>query len=170
MKHAPMNTLIAISSAALGALYIQVLSMVSILWIYHAAFQPIAIHDPAGAMGMVLLAWFTGVAIGMVFLALKPWMPDVVKVTSSIYARANMIASGKMFVANTMPAFLLPFFDWNPLFHAIDQARGFTFINYQPMHTSALYPLWVGLACVALGLMGSFYTRQHASVSWQARR
>jgi ABC-type polysaccharide/polyol phosphate export permease len=75
-----------------------------------------------------------------------------------------------MFVANTMPTFLLPFFDWNPLFHAIDQARGFTFINYQPMHTDALYPLWVGIGCAALGLMGTYYTRQHASVSWQARR
>jgi hypothetical protein len=31
--------------------------------------------------------------------------------------------------ANTMPYFMLAMFDWNPLFHLIDQARGFTFIN-----------------------------------------
>lgn len=136
MKHAPMNTLIAISAAALGSLYIQVLSMAVILWVYHAAWVPISIYDPIGAMGMVLLSWFSGVAIGMVFLALKPWIPDVVKVASSIYARANMIASGKMFVANAMPGYIIAFFAWNPLFHAIDQARGFVFINYNPHHTN----------------------------------
>ncbi|MEM1432246.1 MAG: ABC transporter permease [Pseudomonadota bacterium] len=170
MKHAPMNTLIAISSAALGALYIQILSMVVILWIYHAAFQPISIHDPVGAMGMVLLAWFSGVAIGMVFLALKPWMPDVVKVTSSIYSRANMIASGKMFVANAMPGYILAFFTWNPLFHAIDQARGYTFLNYNPHFSNITYPIVLSLVLMFIGLMGEFYTRKHSSISWMAKR
>lgn len=41
-----------------------------------------------------------------------------------------MIASGKMFVANTLPNFMLAMFDWNPLLYTIDQARGFAFINY----------------------------------------
>jgi ABC-type polysaccharide/polyol phosphate export permease len=170
MKHAPMNILVSIAAAALGSLYIQVLSLAVVLAVYHLAVTPVVIDQPAGAMGMVLLAWFSGLGVGMLFLALKPWVPDFVQIASQIYMRANMIASGKMFVANTMPTFLLPFFDWNPLFHAIDQARGFTFINYQPMHTDALYPLWVGIGCAALGLMGTYYTRQHASVSWQARR
>lgn len=170
MKHAPMNILVSIAAAALGALYVQVLSLVAMLAVYHLAVTPVVIDQPVGAMGMVLAAWFSGVGVGMVFLALKPWMPDFVQISSQIYMRANMIASGKMFVANLLPAFMLPLFDWNPLFHAIDQARGYTFINYQPMHTSTTYPLWVGLACVALGLMGAFYTRQRASISWQAKR
>ena len=170
MKHAPMNILVSIAAAALGALYIQVLSLLTVLFVYHVAFNPITIDQPVGAMAMVLVAWFAGVGVGMVFLALKPWMPELVQVTSQVYMRANMVASGKMFVANSLPAFMLPIFSWNPLFHAIDQARGFTFINYQPMHSSAFYPLWVGLACVMLGLMGAFYTRQRASISWEARR
>ena len=170
MKHAPMNILVSVAAAALGALYIQILSLLVVLFVYHVAFTPITIDDPAGAMGMVLLAWFTGVGIGMIFLALKPWMPDLVQVVAQLYMRANMIASGKMFVANALPAFMLPLFDWNPLFHAIDQARGFTFINYQPMNSSISYPLGVGIACVMLGLMGAFYTRQRASLSWEAKR
>jgi ABC-type polysaccharide/polyol phosphate export permease len=170
MKHAPMNTIIAISSAALASLYIQLLSMAVVLWVYHAAFVPIHIHQPVGAMGMVLLSWFSGVAIGMVFLALKPWMPDVVKVVSSVYARANMIASGKMFVANTMPGYILVFFTWNPLFHTIDQARGFVFINYNPHFSNIAYPLLLSIGLMFLGLMGEFYTRRHASISWSAGR
>src|SRR5690606_634503 len=59
MKHAPMNTAIAIGSAALGSLYIQVLSITVVLFVYNAAITPIKIYDPVGAAGMVLLAWFT---------------------------------------------------------------------------------------------------------------
>ncbi|MGV6849167.1 MAG: ABC transporter permease [Marinibacterium sp.] len=170
MQHAPMNTAIAIASAALGSLYVQVLSMAVILFIYDAAFTPVEIYDPAGAFGMLLLAWFTGVALGLVLLAIKPWAPTLVNLFSQIYQRANMIASGKMFVANTMPGFMLAMFDWNPLFHCIDQSRGFAFINYNPHHSNWEYPLIVGIVLVVVGLMGEFYTRRHASISWGARR
>lgn len=80
-----------------------------------------------------------------------------------------MIASGKMFVANTLPPSILVTFDWNPLFHTIDQARGYTFINYFPNNSSPSYPFYVTIACLMLGLMGEFYTRKHASVSWTAK-
>lgn len=170
MKHAPMNTVISICSAALASLYIQVLSMVLVLFFYNAWMGPITIHDPIGCMGMVLLSWFSGVAIGMVFLAAKPWAPELVQVVSSVYGRANMIASGKMFVANNLPSHILVFFSWNPLFHTIDQARGFAFINYNPHFSSISYPVYVTLALVMIGLLGEFYTRKKMSLSWAARR
>ncbi len=170
MMHAPMNTIIAISSAALSALYNQVLSLAMILGIYHLAITPVEIDDPIGAMGALLIAWFSGVAVGMVFLAAKPWFPAAVGVASTIYQRANMIASGKMFVANTLPGYMLAMFDWNPLFHAIDQARGFVFINYNPHFSSVSYPMYLSITLIMIGLMGEFYTRQHQSVSWGAKR
>ncbi|NCU19841.1 ABC transporter permease [Candidatus Falkowbacteria bacterium] len=170
MKHAPMNTMVAVASSAFAALYQQILSMAVVLYIYHAAFTPIEIEDPAGAVGMVLLSWFTGVSIGMVFLALQPWIPDVVNLASLLYRRASMFASGKMFLANTLGAKMLALFDWHPLFHTIDQARGFTFINYNPHFSSISYPVYVGLTFLMLGLMGEFYTRRNASLSWGARR
>ena len=170
MKHAPMNTAIAICSAALSSLYVQVLSMFVILYIYHAAFNPIEIYDPIGCLAMLMLAWFTGCALGMVLLALKPWFPTFTGVFSQVYQRANMIASGKMFVANTMPGFMLAMFDWNPLFHIIDQSRGFAFKNYFPRNSNWEYPLIVGIVLLMIGLMGEFYTRKNASISWNARR
>ena len=65
-----------------------------------------------------------------------------------------MIASDKMFVANTLPSFMLVMFDWNPLFHLIDQARGFTFINYFPRNSNWEYAVYVAIALIMLGLMG----------------
>lgn len=170
MKHAPMNTIVAIFSAALGALYIQLLSLFVVLFLYHTIWTPLEVYQPLGALSMLLLAWFSGVAIGMVFLAIKPWFPEFVQITSQIYMRANMIASGKMFVANTLPGYMLQFFDWNPLFHTIDQARGYSFINYNPLFSNWQYALYVSIACMVIGLMGEFYTRQRASLSWFAKR
>jgi len=170
MKHAPMNPIISVSAAALGALYIQVLSLLLILFVYHVGFKEFEIHEPVPAFGMLLLAWFTAVALGLVLLSIKPWFPNFVSTFTQIYQRANMIASGKMFVANMMPGYILAMFDWNPLFHAIDQCRGFVFINYFPRNSSIEYPLTVGVVMIVIGLMGEFYTRRHASLSWDARR
>lgn len=170
MKHGPMNTIVAIAAAALGSLYIQVLSASVILFVYDVAIQPITIHEPVGAVAMFLVAWASGVSIGMIFKAAMPWQPDLFGVASQVYQRANVIGSGKMFLANNLPPKLMPFFIWNPLFHTIDQARGFIFLNYSPHHTSISYPIYVTLACAVVGLMGEFYTRKHASLSWGAGR
>jgi ABC-type polysaccharide/polyol phosphate export permease len=141
-----------------------------VLYVYHAAFQPITIHDPLGMMGMLLLAWGSGVGIGMMMQAAKPWQPDAVGIITQLYQRANMIASGKMFVANTMPTSKISLFDWNPLFHIIDQGRGYIFLNYHPHYSNISYPIKVMLCCMVIGLMAEFYTRKHASVSWGARQ
>ncbi|GGE15554.1 ABC-type polysaccharide/polyol phosphate export permease [Gemmobacter megaterium] len=170
MKHAPMNTIVAIAGAALSALYLQLLSAALVLYFYHAAIKPLEIFHPVGVMGVFLMSWFTGVAIGMVLLAARPWAPDLVGMVTLIYQRVNMIASGKMFVVNMLPGWMIALFDWNPLFHCIDQARGEMFLNYTPHHTSMSYPFYVALSCLMIGLMAEFYTRRHASVSWGAGR
>ena len=170
MQHAPMNTMISISAAAISSLYLQLLSLFFVLFIYHVAFTPVVINQPIGAMAMLLAAWLSGVGVGMIFLAMKPWAPDAVKVLVSIYSRASMIASGKMFVANTLPSSMLVLFDWNPLFHTIDQARGFIFLNYNPHFSSPSYPFYVAIGLVMIGMMGEFYTRKSASISWGAAR
>ena len=168
MQHAPMNTAIAITSSALSSLYIQVLALFVILFVYHVGFTPLVIQQPIQAFGMVLLSWFSGIAVGMVFLALKPWMPGFVGIVQQIYTRANMFASGKMFVANMLPGYMIAMFDWNPLFHCIDQARGFVFINYNPHFSNITYPVVLSLVLITIGLMGEFYTRRQVSLSWSA--
>ncbi|HQU68335.1 MAG TPA: ABC transporter permease [Albidovulum sp.] len=168
MLHAPMTTAVAIASAALASLYTQALSIVAILGVYHLAVTPVEIHDPIGFLGLFMLAWFSGACIGLVVLAATPWAPGIAGVLTAIYARSNLIFSGKMFVANTLGYTALKFFDWNPLFHIIDQARGAMFINYYPHNSSVSYPLYVSLALLMIGLMGEFYTRRHVSPSWTA--
>jgi ABC-type polysaccharide/polyol phosphate export permease len=170
MQHAPMNTMISVCLAALQSLYQQTITIGTILLIYHLAFNLVDIFNPIDLAGVFLLSWFTGVAIGVVFLALTPWHPPLVNILLMAYRRVNMLTSGKMFVADTLLSFMLAMFDWNPLFHCLDQARGIMFINYSPMHSNLSYPPKVPLVAMVLGLMCEFFTPKRASMSWGSTR
>ena len=80
-----------------------------------------------------------------------------------------MIFSGKMVLANTLPPTMLALFDWNPLFHIIDQARGFAFINYNPRNSNLDYPITLTIVFFVLGLIVQYYTNKRVSASWFAR-
>lgn len=169
LLHSPLNTTIVILGKLLSVLYMQFISAGTILLVYHLLINPIEMMNPFGVVGMLLLAFFTGVGAGLVFLALTPYSPKFVPLLMQLYIRANMIASGKMFVANALPAKMIMMFSWNPLFHCIDQARGFMFINYFPRVTSWEYALIVGIVLLIIGMLAEFHTRQHASASWGAK-
>ena len=169
MMHAPMNPIISICGAALATLYQQALAASVILFFYHSVFNPITIEDPVGMMAMFLLSWFTGCGIGMILMAFTPWQPELAGILTRLFMRLNMVASGKMLLANNTSPKLRNLFDWNPLFHTIDQGRGFIFLNYAPRYTSWEYALKVALVCVMIGLMAEFFTRQHISASWKKR-
>ncbi|NHF73594.1 ABC transporter permease [Paracoccus sp. 12-3] len=170
MKHTPMNTAISISAAALAALYQQLLACTVLLLFTNTFIEPLGIDRLVPCLGMFLLAWFTGCCIGLVFRAAQPWWPRGITIISQFYMRMNMFTSGKMVVANTLPHFVLRMFDWNPLFHVIDQTRGFAFINYTPHNSSLMYPIYVSIALAMIGLMGEFVTRNQVSLSWTAGR
>jgi len=170
MQHAPLTTFVTIGAAALSSLYLQILSILVVLFLYHVFWAPVLIEDPVGAMAMLLLSWLSGVGVGIVFFSLRPWAPEAVGIAATIYARLNMVFSGKLFLANTMPGYLLVMFNWNPLFHTIDQARGYIFINYNPHFSSPTYALWVSIALIMIGLLIESQTRKYASISWSAGR
>ena len=169
MKHTPMNTAIAMSASALAALYQQFLACIVLLIFANTFIEPLNIEHIYPCIGLFVLAWFSGCSIGLVFRAVEPWAPKAVRMISQIYMRLNMFTSGKMFVANALPGAMLPYFTWNPLFHIIDQARGFAFLNYNPHYTNLFYPVAITFAALLLCLMGEFYTRRQASLSWGAK-
>ena len=170
MQHSPMNTIVAICSSALSALYLQTLSAFCILFFYHTLMNRITIYDPVGVFGMFLLAWASGIGVGMIFKAATPWQPEAFGIVTTLYARANMIFSGKMFLGNSLSERMLYMYSWNPLFHCIDQTRGYMFENYSPRNSSLEYPLVMTFVLIVIGLMAENFTKKHASLSWGARR
>lgn len=170
MKHSPMNTMVAIIAAALAKLYMQVVTIIVLLCMYHLFTGKVHIEYPMAALGMLIFAWFSGVCVGMVFLAVSLVLPGAAGLMRTAYQRMNMVFSGKMTPANSLSASMLPVFDWNPLFHIIDQARGYVFLNYKANFTNLSYPMTVCLVLLVIGLMGEFWGRQNASISKTAMR
>jgi ABC-type polysaccharide/polyol phosphate export permease len=168
MQLGPMNTFVALGASAFSALYTQVISILIALAIINVFVVPLNFPDWKSAFFMVLLTWGSGVAVGIVFYSLKPWSPLLSKAFTMGYTRISMFASGKMFTANVLPDSLLPFFSWHPLFHTVDQARGFIFKHYFPQHTTWEYPLYLTLSLVMVGIIIEYQTRRKASASWNA--
>lgn len=167
-KHQPLSPAILIASSALAVLYRQTISYIAILWLYHVLVSPVSIESWPGVLAMYLMAWFSGMCMGLIFLGIRPWSPRGSKLLTTIFQRINMFGSGKMFVANLIPNAFIAWFLWNPLFHIIDQMRGFVFINYSPHKTDPYYPLWFSLAMMVVGLLINFTTRKYESISWTA--
>ena len=168
IKHEPLSPAVLIAASALSVLYRQTVSCIAILWCYHVIVAPVTIEYWPGVLAMYLLAWFSGGCMGLVFLGIRPWSPRGSKLVTTIYQRINMFGSGKMFVGNLIPNAYIMWFIWNPLFHIIDQMRGFVFLNYSPHRTDPLYALWFSLAMMMVGLLINFTTRKYESVSWSA--
>jgi len=170
MLHAPMTPTLAIFAAALSTLYLHILALLVIFTFIILMRDGLDIYNPAGVFLPFFLAWASGVVIGLGMLVLKPFAPRLMEIVSLLYTRANLVTSGKFFVANLLPAAVLPYFAWNPLFHCVDQIRGAMFVNYFPRVTSITYPLWFVFVGLILGLMVEFWLRKTVSQSTSKRR
>lgn len=165
MQHAPMTVILSILSHAFAGLYLQFVAVVIVvlaLWIFG---MDLTVENPSGLALPVFFSWASGIAVGMIFLMVSPLAPSFFRTFSQLYMRAQMFTSGKFMPAAYMPSALIGFFDWNPLFHCIDQARLATFVNYNKEVSSMSYPMWFTAVALLLGLMGELWARQNLSKS-----
>jgi ABC-type polysaccharide/polyol phosphate export permease len=146
--------------AAVGCLYTQLYSVAIVLGLYYAFVEHISIHRPYGVVVMLVLSWISGVGVGLILIGLKQRVAGLASFLAQAYSRINMIGSGQMFVANMLPANVLVYFEWNPLFHIIDQARGFAFLNYSPWFSNLAYPALATAVLLLIGLLAEAATRK----------
>ncbi len=167
--HTPISSLLNIISSVISGLYLQLLGFAIILLVVHIMRGGLDFYNPVGLIFPFFMAWASGIAIGLMFGVLTPFAPKFMPMVSMMYRRANMITSGKMLPANYMSATMITWFDWNPLFHSIDQARGHAFVNYFPHHTNMEYPVYLSLSLVMVAMMIEFWLRKNMSQSWGKR-
>ena len=141
-----------------------------VLLIAHKLIEPIVFYNSKGFMFFFLIAWPSRVSIGLLFLALSPFAPSIIELISTLYRPANMLFSGKTVLASTLLGFILPMFTWNPLFHAIDQARGYTFINYNLRVTDISYPILLSFIFLIISIMVVHWAYKYVSESWFKRQ
>mgnify|MGYP000633936418 CR=1 FL=1 len=159
MFYAKTSTLVNILSTAIIEAYILIVSIAVILFVIYLYRGELDIYNPPGLLTPLALAWASGLGVGLLFMAFTPLAPGVIPGLYNVYRRLQMVTSGKMFVANSIPLSVLPFFAWNPLFHSIDQARGETFVNYTPMRTSIEYPIKFTIIAITLAVIVEFALR-----------
>lgn len=169
LLHAPMSTLMMIGGAALSSLYIQLLAFTVILFVIHVIRGGLEFYDPGAMLLPFFLAWSSGIGVGLLFQGVRPFAPKFIPILSMMYRRAQMITSGKMLPANYMTAGMVDWFQWNPLFHSIDQIRGAAFVNYVPRNTNIGYPIKFTIVAVCIALMIDFWLRKNMSASWGKR-
>jgi len=165
MQHAPMTVILSIIANAFAGLYLQLVAVIIVvgaLWIFG---MDLYVSNPPGLVLPVFFSWASGIGVGMIFMMVAPLAPGFMKVFTRLYMRAQMVTSGKFIPAAYMPAAMIPFFDWNPLFHCIDQARLATFVNYNTEVSNMSYPIWFTAGTILIGLMGEFWARQNLSKS-----
>ncbi len=169
MQHAPMSVILSVISSALATLYLQVVAIVLILFFLFIFREGVTIYNPRGIVVPFFFTWASGLSIGLVFMMLRPLAPGFFSIFSKFYMRAQMISSGKFMPAGYLPASMVVWFDWNPLFHCIDQMRLAVFINYSREVSNMSYPIYFTLLFLVFGLMGEFWLRQFLSSSKHGR-
>ncbi|MEO0913413.1 MAG: ABC transporter permease [Pseudomonadota bacterium] len=169
-QHAPMTPALMIAAEAVKNLYLHVFALAIILLGLYMFKGEIEVYSWGGLITPFLQAWMSGVVIGLLFLGLKPFAPQLVKMVSLIFQRANFFTSGKFFVANMLPTAIIPYFYWNPLFHSIDQMRGAMFVNYVPRNSDPTYTTYFIAIGLVIGLMFEFFTRKTVSRSSAHKR
>lgn len=170
MAHGGMTALSGILGAGIAALYVQAVSVAALGGAYIALVEPVHIEDPLRLGAIFLLGWASGLCVGMLFFALKVHSPNFASLVSQAYSRVNLLASGQMFVATTLPAYLLHWFTWNPLFHIIDQARDAAFLNYRSWFTNLEFPAISCVAMLAVGILAERWARRISSLSRMSAR
>lgn len=157
--YAKASIILSIISSALYQLYLNVIAIIIIMGTSYLIRGHLEIYNPSGLLLPFFMGWASGLAVGMMFMAVKPLAPILIPRLFQLYRRLQMFSSGKMLLGNMIPASMLPFFQWNPLFHSIDQARGEAFINYIPRNSNMTYPIYFTIAVFVLGLLIEFAVR-----------
>ena len=164
MNHSRLTPFLMICVKAIGSLYKNVFALLIMLVANYLLRDVYEMHDPLLFISAIFWCWLGGVAVGSVFLALNRYF-SWGSVLNATYIRVMFFTSGKFFVANSVGGSLRPFFDWNPLFHLLDQGRGATFLNYTARTTSMDYAITVILGIMVVAFLAEHYVRRHFNAS-----
>lgn len=164
LNHQRLTPFLMICVKAIGQLYKNTFALIIMLALNYLLRDVYEMFDPLLFMSAMFWCWLSGVAVGSIFLAINRYFSWGVMLNTT-YIRIMFFTSGKFFVANNLPSTVRPFFDWNPLFHLLDQGRGAVFMNYSARTTSMDYAIMVTLGLLVIGFLTESYVRRHYNAS-----
>ncbi|MEL6997792.1 MAG: ABC transporter permease [Pseudomonadota bacterium] len=164
MNHARMTPFLMVCVKAISSAYKNILALIIMLILNFVLRDVWEMQDPLTFVIVVFFCWFSGVAMGIIFLAAIRYFTwgGLIQTT---YIRICFFTSGKFFVANTVPSGIRPFMDWNPVFHLLDIGRDAAFLNYTARTTDLSYAIYVSLAVFVVAMLVEAHVRRHYSAS-----
>lgn len=99
-----------------------------------------------------------GVGLGLVFGAIKYYMSAITNI-QSVFLRILFFASGKFFVADSLPPALRDWLWYNPLLHITEWVRSSFFSSFESRFYDWTYPVKFALVVLFLGLASERVTR-----------
>ena len=108
-------------------------------------------RDLLGVIGAAAMMMWLGTSCGMVMGVIVRIFPGL-RILVGPALRIGMYASGALYLASELPAWLLPYVVWNPTFHVIEMMREGWIGTYDSPVASLSYVLEVGLIATLLGL------------------
>lgn len=164
MNHQRLSPFLLICVKAISSFYKNVFALLIMLVLNYLLRDVYEMDDPLLFISAVFWCWMGGVAAGTIFLALGRYF-SWGNLVNTTYIRIMFFTSGKFFVANKLSGDLRPFFDWNPLFHLMDQGRDAIFINYTARTTNMTYPILIILGMLVVGFLAEHHVRRHFNMS-----
>lgn len=150
LHHQPVQPVLLVWSGAIASLYIVLISMGIVFGGAALLRGGLSVEDPAGLALPLLLAWGWGIGCGMVLSGIARYAGGGA-IIGLLWQRAMFLTSGIFYLAASVPGWMRPWFDWNPLFHIIDQMRAAAFVNYAGADTSLAYAAKVVAALLLVG-------------------
>ncbi|MEM9232444.1 MAG: ABC transporter permease, partial [Pseudomonadota bacterium] len=164
MNHQRLSPFLMICVKALGSLYKNAFALIIMLIANYLLRDVYEMQDAFHFAAVFFWCWFSAIGVGIIFLAMNRYF-SWGSVLQTTYIRIMFFTSGKFFVANSLPGFIRPYMDWNPIFHLLDQGRDAAFLNYTARTTSMEYAILVSLGLLVLGYLIENYVRVNYSAS-----
>lgn len=107
---------------------------------------------PSDPLAVIFCYWGCiglGVGVGLIIGAIRRILPTIETWTSPVRRLGGFI-SGVMHTAASLPALLLPYFSWNPMFKCIEMARQ----SWHPIYQTPIWDPWYVVVCI-VGLLAA---------------
>lgn len=168
LNHARATPFLLVTVKAISAGYTNLLALI-VLILMNALLRGVyEMANPLGFLSVLFWCWLGGVAVGMNVMALKYYFTWG-SLVENVYSRLMFLTSGKFFVANNIGPVMRAIFEWNPLFHLLDQGRDAIFLNYTAKTTTMVYPVVLILLLLALGFAAEHHIRRNYNASQTPR-
>lgn len=110
-------------------------------------------------VGCILISWLIGCGLGLILGIASLKISELEKIVT--YAqRPLLFMSAIIYPISAIPSQFRDVLLWNPLVHTVEYSRTCLFHEYNAPDVNMLYPAFVALICLALGMM-SYRKNRH---------